>query len=148
MRAILQRVARAEVRVENQCVARIGEGYLALIGIEQGDGVPDVEWISRKIISLRLWPDAEAKMNLPLQGRPVLAVSQFTLFADCRRGNRPGFERAAPPAAAKPLFELLVATLRRAGVAVETGVFQADMDVELVNRGPVTISLDSRARED
>lgn len=132
--------------MENQCVARIGEGYLALIGIEQGDGVPDVEWISRKIISLRLWPDAEGKMNLSLNGRPVLAVSQFTLFADCCRGTRPGFDRAARPAEAKPLFELLVTTLRRTGIAVETGVFQADMDVELVNRGPVTISLDSRAR--
>lgn len=147
MRAILQRVARAEVRVEAQCVGRIGDGYLALIGVEQGDTAADVDWLCRKIINLRLWPDMEGKMNVPLQGRSVLAVSQFTLFADCRRGNRPGFERAARPAEAKVMFEMLVAAMRGTGVAVETGIFQADMDVELVNRGPVTISLDSRARE-
>lgn len=144
MRAILQRVSRAEVRVAGQAVGRIGEGYVALIGVETGDAAADIDWICRKIVNLRLWPDADEKMNLPLGARAVLAVSQFTLFADCRRGNRPGFERAAPSAAARSIFDALIVALRQAGVPVETGIFQADMDVELINRGPVTIALDSR----
>ncbi|MGH9519723.1 MAG: D-aminoacyl-tRNA deacylase, partial [Terriglobales bacterium] len=105
MRATLQRVSHAEVRVAGQVVGRIAEGYVALIGVEKGDAVADVDWICRKIVNLRLWPDTDGKMNLPLGARAVLAVSQFTLFADCRRGNRPGFEHAAGPTEAKPTFD-------------------------------------------
>ncbi|HEY8055592.1 MAG TPA: D-aminoacyl-tRNA deacylase [Terriglobales bacterium] len=149
MRAVIQRVSRAHVRVEGSTVGAIGPGYVALIGVERGDGEDDVSWLSRKITSLRLWPDADGKMNIPLSERQepeVLAISQFTLLADCRRGLRPSFDAAAKPEEARPLYEALVASLRSAGVKVATGVFQADMELELVNQGPVTISLDSRVK--
>ena len=147
MRTVLQRVSRAEVRVAGECVGRIGAGYVALIGVERGDQAADAAYICRKIASLRLWSDAEGKMNLPLDARAVLAISQFTLLGSTRRGNRPSFDRAAPPEEAKALYQAVVEGLRQLGISVATGIFQADMEVELVNSGPVTVLLDSRAAD-
>lgn len=148
VRVLLQRVSRAQVRVAGEITGAIGAGYVALIGVARGDTQADVDYLCRKIVALRLWPDEAGKMNRPLleavAAPAVLAVSQFTLLADTRRGLRPSFDAAATPEEARPLYEVLIAQLRAAGVQVETGVFQADMDVELVNRGPVTILLDSR----
>ncbi len=146
MRCVVQRVRKAAVRVEGSIVGEIGTGLLGLIGVGQDDSPKDVQWLADKIIGLRIFEDQEGKMNLSLpdiQGE-LLLVSQFTLFGDCRKGKRPSFSDAAPPALAKKLFEDLVSTVRDQGVKVETGQFQADMDVELINQGPVTILLDSK----
>jgi D-tyrosyl-tRNA(Tyr) deacylase len=145
MRALLQRVSQARVRVHGAVVGEIGAGYVALIAAERGDAPADVDYIARKIAGLRVWPDAEGRMNHPLPaGAAVLAVSQFTLCGDTRRGFRPSFDRAAPPEQARPLYEAVIAALRARGIPVATGVFQAHMEVELVNDGPVTVLLDSR----
>ena len=144
MRVILQRVSRGEVRVAGEVVGRIAEGYVALIGVERGDGDSDVAYICRKILGLRLFPDDVRNLNQALGARAVLAISQFTLLADLSRGLRPSFDRAADPAAAQSLYEAVIAGLRAAGVTVATGIFGASMEVELVNQGPVTILLDSR----
>ncbi|MGH9415896.1 MAG: D-aminoacyl-tRNA deacylase [Terriglobales bacterium] len=146
MRAVVQRVRRAAVRVAADTVASIASGYLVLIGVERGDSAADVEYVCRKLAGLRLMADAEGKMNQPLDPArdAVLAVSQFTLMGDTRRGLRPSFDSAAPPEQARPLYEAVVDGLRRQRLRVETGVFQADMQVELVNDGPVTVIVDSR----
>jgi D-aminoacyl-tRNA deacylase len=146
MRAVLQRVTGARVTVADREVGTIGRGIVALVGVEQGDGPGDADYIARKIRDLRIFEDAEGRMNLALGdvGGAVLAVSQFTLFADCRKGRRPSFPAAASPAEAKASYEGLVELLRRDGVTVATGEFQAMMRVTLVNDGPVTILLDSR----
>jgi D-tyrosyl-tRNA(Tyr) deacylase len=146
MRAVLQRVTGARVTVADREVGTIGRGIVALVGVEQGDGPGDADYIARKIRDLRIFEDAEGRMNLALGdvGGAVLAVSQFTLFADCRKGRRPSFLAAASPAEAKASYEGLVELLRRDGVTVATGEFQAMMRVSLVNDGPVTILLDSR----
>jgi D-aminoacyl-tRNA deacylase len=146
MRAVLQRVTGARVTVADREVGTIGRGIVALVGVEQGDGPGDADYIARKIRDLRIFEDAEGRMNLALGdvGGAVLAVSQFTLFADCRKGRRPSFLAAASPAEAKASYEGLVELLRREGVTVATGEFQAMMRVSLVNDGPVTILLDSR----
>lgn len=149
MRVVLQRAARAEVRVAGRRVAAIGAGCVALVGVAVDDGAADIAYLARKIVGLRIWPDAEGKLNLGLcepGPRPVLAISQFTLLADTRRGRRPSWERAAPGPVAEPLFLGLVAALRAAGIEVHCGVFGAHMEVELVNDGPVTLVLDSRER--
>ena len=144
MRAVLQRVKRAEVRVDGQSVGRIDGGWLVLLGIAKEDGAPQALKIADKIVSLRGFEDADGKMNLDVRQSEgaILAVSQFTLMADCRKGNRPGFSEAADPAIAEPLYERFVSRLRESGVRVETGIFRADMDIELVNDGPVTFVLD------
>jgi D-tyrosyl-tRNA(Tyr) deacylase len=146
MRAVLQRVTGARVTVADREVGAIGRGIVALVGVEQGDAPADVDYIARKIRDLRIFEDADGRMNLALGdvGGAVLAVSQFTLLADCRKGRRPSFLAAAPPAEAKASYDALVELLRRDGVAVATGEFQAMMQVSLVNDGPVTILLDSR----
>jgi D-tyrosyl-tRNA(Tyr) deacylase len=146
MRAVLQRVTCARVTVEDREVGAIGRGIVALVGVEQGDGPSDTDYIARKIRDLRIFEDAEGRMNLALGdvGGAVLAVSQFTLLADCRKGRRPSFLSAAPPPEAKASYEHLVDLLRREGTTVATGEFQAMMQVSLVNDGPVTILLDSR----
>ncbi|MGH9394132.1 MAG: D-aminoacyl-tRNA deacylase [Terriglobales bacterium] len=146
MRALLQRVGRAQVRVDGVLSGAIGPGCVAFIGVARGDTSQDVDYIARKICGLRLWPDAEGKMNLPLGAREILAISQFTLLADTRRGLRPSFDDAAPAALALPVYQALLDRLRALGARVATGVFQADMEVELVNQGPVTVALDSRER--
>lgn len=151
MRALIQRVTRAKVTLPDEngrTAGAIERGFLVLLGVGQNDSEEDIRWLTRKIAGLRLFDDAEGKMNLDLAqvGGRALVVSQFTLYADCRRGNRPGFTEAAEPEAAKKTYALFAAELKARGVEVETGVFQANMAVELVNDGPVTIWLDSACR--
>src|SRR5258705_1539300 len=148
MRAVIQRVSSARVRVGRRIVGKIGSGLLVLAGVEQDDGAADVEYIAAKIQNLRIFEDAEGKMNLSVADTSgaVLVVSQFTLCGDCRKGRRPSFDAAAAPPVAKPIFEDLVRVLRTANRHVETGEFGAHMQVQLMNNGPVTILLDSRRR--
>jgi len=138
----------ARVRVGGRVVGEIGGGMLVFAGVEKGDGPNDIAYIAGKVSELRIFDDAAGKMNLSLaeSGGAVLVVSQFTLCGDCRRGRRPSFDDAESPAAAKPVYESLVAALRTLNMKVETGEFQAHMDVELTNDGPVTLLLDSRRR--
>lgn len=146
MRAVLQRVSQARVRVDNETVGEIGPGLLVLLGVGQGDSEADARYLAEKSAALRIFEDGEGKMNLALaeSGGAALVVSQFTLYADCRKGRRPGFSGAAPPDEANRLYLFFVAQLRALDLTVATGVFQADMQVELVNDGPVTMLLDSR----
>ena len=146
MRAVLQRVSRAAVRVGGEEVGAVGPGLLVLLGVEEGDGEGDALYLAEKTSGLRIFEDADGKMNLSVAdvGGGALVVSQFTLLADCRQGRRPGFSRAASPVLAKTLYERFAALVRERGVAVATGIFQADMEVSLVNQGPVTVLLDSR----
>ena len=144
MKMVIQRVARAEVRVEEQVVGRIGRGFLVLVGIERDDGEDRVLRAARRVATLRVFDDGEGRMNRGLDeiGGAVLAVSQFTLAGSIRKGRRPGFDRAMPGDEARPLFERFVEVLKAEGVSVETGVFGAMMEVELVNSGPVTLLWD------
>ena len=146
MRAVIQRVSRARVTVGGETVGEIGGGLLALIGVASDDGPADVAYVAAKIRELRVFEDDDGKMNRGLAdaGGSVLAVSQFTLYGDARKGRRPSFDRAAPAGAGRILFDAVVAELRASGVKVETGTYRAHMQVELVNDGPVTILLDSR----
>lgn len=146
MRVVLQRVSRASVRVDGAVTGAIERGILVLAGVEAGDGPPDVTFIANKIRDVRMFPDADGKMNLSLTdvGGAVLVVSQFTLMGDVRKGRRPAFDAAEAPEKARATYESLLHELRQTGLRVEAGVFQAHMDVELVNDGPVTILLDSR----
>lgn len=146
MRAVIQRVSRAEVRVDGDVTGSIGKGYLILLGVEDGDGPDDLLYLRDKILQLRIWPDELGKMNRNLleAGGAALVVSQFTLLADCRKGRRPSFACAAAPAQARALYEQMLDALRAAGLTVGSGIFGADMKVELVNDGPVTLLLDSR----
>lgn len=148
MRAVIQRVARANVSVNGNVVGSINKGWLALIAAEAGDAAGDVAWIADKILNLRGFSDSDGKMNLSVldTNGAILAVSQFTLAADCRQGRRPSFSDAAPAELARGLFDAVVAALRAGSVEVPTGQFQTDMQVELVNDGPVTFLLDSRKR--
>ena len=146
MRAVVQRVARAEVRVSGEVVGRIGRGLLALVAAGEGDGDEDVAWLADKVVQLRIFPDDAGQMNRSLAevGGALLAVSQFTLYGDCRKGRRPSFVRALAPGPAEQLYERFVARARESGVPVETGRFRAMMEVDLLNDGPVTLLLDSR----
>jgi D-tyrosyl-tRNA(Tyr) deacylase len=146
MRSVVQRVARAAVRVEGQVVGEVGQGLLVLLGVAAGDGPDDARWMADKLAQLRIFEDQAGKMNRSVQdvGGAVLLVSQFTLLGDARKGNRPSFVEAAPPDAAAALYEEVAGLLRARSVPVATGVFRAHMEVELVNDGPVTLLLDSR----
>jgi D-tyrosyl-tRNA(Tyr) deacylase len=146
MRAVVQRVSRAQVSVGKEVVGLIGPGLLVLIGVAKSDGQADADYLVNKILGLRVFEDAEGKMNLPLVDirGAVLAVSQFTLYGDVRTGRRPSFDQAAPPQLANELYEYFVRKLRDSGIACESGRFQGMMQVELVNDGPVTILLDSK----
>ena len=141
---MLQRVSRAEVRVGDRVTGRIGKGFLLFVGMTHTDGAEQVEWMAEKVSGLRLFSDADDKMNLALAdvGGEVLVVSQFTLYGDAVKGRRPSFIDAARPDTAIPLYESFVALLRTKGLKVETGEFGAMMDVELVNDGPVTLWLE------
>ena len=148
MRAVVQRVTFARVRVAGRVVGEIGRGLLVFAGVEKGDGDGDIAYIAGKVNDLRIFEDAAGKMNVSVgeAGGSVLVVSQFTLCGDCRRGRRPSFDDAELPAAARGLYEGLVSALRSLNLKVETGEFQAHMEVELTNDGPVTMLLDSRRR--
>lgn len=150
MRAVIQRVARACVRVDGHPVGAIGQGLLVLAGFTEEDDTADLEWMANKIVKLRLFADENGVMNRSVEevGGEVLAVSQFTLFASYRKGNRPSWNRAAPRARSEPLFAAFVDKLAAAlGKPIPTGVFGADMAIELINDGPVTLMLDSRTPE-
>jgi D-tyrosyl-tRNA(Tyr) deacylase len=145
MRAVVQRVSEARVKVDGQVTGEIGPGLLVLLGVAKSDDAAAAAQLAEKVYGLRLFNDAEGKMNLSLAeaGGAALAVSQFTLYGDCRKGRRPSFDRAAPAEQAKALYEEFVAALRKLGARVETGGFQAMMEVELVNAGPVTVLVDT-----
>jgi D-tyrosyl-tRNA(Tyr) deacylase len=144
MRVVLQRVSRAEVRVGDRVTGRIGRGFLLLVGFTGGDSEAQAEWMADKVVGLRLFGDADDKMNLALAdvGGALLVVSQFKLYGDGSKGRRPSFIDAARPEIAIPLYERFIALLRARGIAVETGEFGAMMNVELVNDGPVTLILE------
>jgi D-tyrosyl-tRNA(Tyr) deacylase len=144
MRILLQRVSRAEVRIDGRVVGKVGRGYCLLVGFTHVDGEEQVEWMAEKVIGLRLFGDEEGKMNLALEdvGGGMLVVSQFTLYGDARKGRRPSFIDAARPESAEGLYERFVERLRARGVHVETGEFGAMMEVDLVNDGPVTLWLE------
>ena len=146
MRAVLQRVARASVEVEGEIVGRVGLGWLVLLGVAKGDADDDADKLADKVAALRAFPDEAGKMNRSVSeaGGGALVVSQFTLMADCRAGRRPSFTDAADPAEAERLYLRFADRVRANGLPVETGVFRADMKVELLNDGPVTFLLDSR----
>ncbi len=146
MKALLQRVKSAGVSIGGQSYSSIEQGLLILLGVEKGDTETEAAWLAQKIINLRIFEDSAGKMNLSVQDikGELLVVSQFTLAGDTSRGNRPGFDTAARPDIAKPLYEYVVKELRHSGLKVETGVFQADMQVSLINDGPVTFMLEKR----
>ena len=146
MRAVVQRVRTARVTVDGRVTGEIDHGLLVLVGVTADDGPGDVQYIADKVRDLRVFEDDAGKMNLAIGdvGGAVLAVSQFTLYGDCRKGRRPSWDAAAPAPLAKALYDAVVAAMRGNGLTVETGVFQARMAVELVNDGPVTLLLDSR----
>src|SRR5690348_500069 len=146
MRVVVQRVSRAQVSVGETVVGRINAGLLVLLGVAKSDTQADADYLVAKIVGLRIFEDEQGKMNLSVTdcGGAILAVSQFTLYGDVRKGKRPSFDEAAPPQIANELYELFVRKTREAGVPCETGRFQAMMQVELVNDGPVTILLDSK----
>lgn len=146
MRCVVQRVTRASVTVEGEITGAIENGYMVLVGAEDGDTEADVNYCAEKISGLRVFEDENDKMNLSVQdaGGKVLLVSQFTLLGDARHGRRPSFIRAARPEVAEPLFELLCDKVRQKGIEVQTGRFRTHMEVSLVNDGPVTILLDSK----
>ena len=148
MRAVIQRVSRASVTVSGEVVGEIGVGLLVLLGVEEGDTQDDVVWMANKVVGLRIFADAEGKMNLDVGevGGSILAVSQFTLLGDCRKGRRPSFVAAAAPEEANALYRSFVAEVTGQGLEVQEGRFQQQMDVELVNDGPVTLQIDSRHR--
>ena len=149
MRALVQRVSSANVVVEGEVLGEIGTGFLVLLGCGRDDGPDDLEWIVRKISQLRVFADDSGKMNWSLldAGASALVVSQFTLYGDCRKGNRPSFSRAMAPEQAESMVEQVVVALRQRGIHTETGRFGADMRVSLVNEGPVTLMLDSENRK-
>ena len=146
MRAVVQRVAEAAVRVDGEIVGAVGEGLVVLLGVAAGDVENDVAYIVDKLQNLRVFPDLDGRLNRSVLeiGGEVLVISQFTLLGDARRGRRPSWSAAAPPAEANALYEQVCAGLAAAGLRVQTGVFRAMMDLSLVNRGPVTVLLDSR----
>ena len=150
MRLLIQRVSRASVGINNSLHSSIGKGLLVLVGIEEADGQEDIDWLTGKLVRLRIFDDENGVMNLDLgqvKGE-VMIVSQFTLHASTKKGNRPSYFRAAPEAISRPMYERFVAAVEQAtGSRVATGVFGADMQVEIVNDGPVTIWIDSRNRE-
>jgi D-tyrosyl-tRNA(Tyr) deacylase len=139
MRALVQRVTRASVDVDGERVGEIGPGLLVLLGVTHDDSPAEADWVAAKIRALRVFADADGRMNEPLGAREVLCVSQFTLYGDVRRGNRPSYVAAAPPEVAEPLYDRVCSAL-----GAQRGVFGADMQVSLVNDGPVTLLLESR----
>jgi D-tyrosyl-tRNA(Tyr) deacylase len=150
MRAVIQRVSSASCTVEGKITGEIGTGFLVLLGIEEADNEEDISWLSQKIINMRDFPDENGLMNKALAdaGGNILLISQFTLFASTKKGNRPGFTRSARPEIAIPLYEKMITALEKAhGRKIQTGIFGADMKISLVNDGPVTICIDTKSKE-
>jgi D-tyrosyl-tRNA(Tyr) deacylase len=147
MRAVVQRVKRARVTVAGETVGEIGPGLLVLLGVAHDDTAADVDWMANKLVGLRIFEDDAGKMNLGLTEvrGAMLVVSQFTLLGDCQKGRRPSFINAARPEVAKPLYEQFVTAVSQQGIPTATGIFQAEMQVELVNDGPVTLVVESRS---
>jgi len=148
MRVVIQRCSRAEVRIDGEVVGQIGRGFMLLVGVTDGDTEREADMLAKKTAQMRVFEDADGKMNLSLHdiGGAVLSISQFTLYADCHKGNRPSFIRAARPETAEPLYDYFNRVLRaQYGLQVETGRFGADMKVDFINDGPVTILLDSES---
>ena len=148
MKVVLQRVAHASVTVDEKVIGKIQRGFLLLVGVTHDDAMEDMKYLVRKIVQMRIFEDEEGKLNRSIQdiGGEILSVSQFTLYADTKKGNRPSFSKAAPGNVALEMFEQFNGLLRATGIPVETGQFGADMKVELLNDGPVTILLDSKTR--
>lgn len=150
MRAVIQRCKKVELFIDNKMHSSIGTGLLVLLGVGNEDNIADIEWLAGKISRLRIFSDAEGKMNLSVQdiAGEILVVSQFTLFASTKKGNRPSYIDSAPPEKAIPLYENFIDMLKQeSGVNIETGVFGADMSIDLINDGPVTIIIDSKSKE-
>lgn len=148
MRAVIQRVERAQVKIEEEIKGAIDRGLVVFVGISADDKTKDLQWLAEKIVHLRLFEDDAGKMNrsiTDIKGE-MLIISQFTLYGDCRKGRRPGFSSAAPPLVAEPYYQQFVQEVRDKGIQVATGTFQTDMQVELVNDGPVTLLLDSEKK--
>ena len=145
MRAVIQRVSRASVTVDFETTGEIGAGILVLLGIHKDDGAQEIKWMVDKVINLRIFEDEDGKMNYSLldTGGAMLIVSQFTLYGDCRKGRRPGYSTAASPDSAKSLYQQFIDTVKQKNISTASGRFQAHMDMELVNDGPVTLLLDS-----
>ncbi len=148
MKIVIQRVSCASVRVEGVIVGQIQQGLMLLVGVEEGDDKSDAEWLAKKILDLRIFSDSEGKMNLSVKdvSGDVLCISQFTLIAEYKKGNRPSFIKAAKPEKAIDLFEYFKELIKNSGLKVESGIFGADMKVELLNNGPVTIVMDSKTK--
>lgn len=146
MRAVVQRVENASVKVDEKVVGAIDRGLLVYVGVGKDDAEVDAEWLAEKIVTLRIFPDAAYKMNLSVQDEKagILVVSQFTLFADARKGRRPSYDNAAAPDVARSLYERFVEKLRGHDLNIETGEYQAVMDVAYINKGPITILLDTK----
>ena len=148
MKIVIQRVSCASVRVEGVIVGQIQQGLMLMVGVEEGDDKSDAEWLAKKILDLRIFSDSEGKMNLSVKdiSGDVLCISQFTLLAEYKKGNRPSFIKAARPEMAVDLFEYFKELIKNSGLKVESGIFGADMKVELLNNGPVTIVMDSKTK--
>ena len=148
MKVVIQRVSEASVKVNNEITGEISKGLLLLVGIEENDEKEDAEWLSKKILDLRIFSDEEGKMNCSVKDiyGEILCVSQFTLIADYKKGNRPSFIKAAKPEKAVPLFEYFKGLIKSSGLKTESGIFGADMKVSLLNDGPVTIVMDSKTK--
>ncbi|HYK77510.1 MAG TPA: D-aminoacyl-tRNA deacylase [Daejeonella sp.] len=150
MRAVIQRVSESSVKVDGEITGQIGIGLLVLLGIEEDDTEEDLKWLAQKIANMRIFSDENGQMNRSLEDvdGQILLISQFTLFAQTKKGNRPGFVRAAKPEKAIPLYELMIQTLENhTGKKTQTGIFGADMKVSLINDGPVTIIMDTRDKD-
>ena len=148
MRAVIQRVSSARVRVEGKILGEIGKGFLVLLGVGKEDTEKDADWLAEKIVGLRVFEDEQGKFNFSLKevGGEILIVSQFTLYGDCRKGRRPSFDHSAPPELAEKLYNYFVEKVKEKGIKVATGKFQALMEVELVNQGPVTLIIDTQKK--
>ena len=149
MRVVIQRVSEAQVKVDHEVVGMINKGLLILLAVNVSDNEDDIEWLTNKIVNLRIFSDAEGKMNLSLKevDGEVLIISQFTLYASTKKGNRPSYLRSAKPNIAIPIYELVIEEFKKKGIFPEEGIFGADMKVELINDGPVTIIIDTTDRE-
>ncbi len=148
MRTVVQRVSKAQVSIDGGVKGAIGKGLVILLGIRAEDTIKELQWLADKIVHLRIFEDESGKMNKSLTdiGGEMLIISQFTLYGDCRKGRRPGFSTAAPPAVAEPLYQQFIEEVKAKGITVATGTFQAEMQVELTNDGPVTLLLDSEKK--